>query len=93
MHLRPADFEQMSVAEFVYAWWGWAKRQNDLQRQAWERTRWQSWILTSIQLDRKDRRPMQQMFPLPWDSESKEQEEMTMEQRRERVKEILQCTK
>ena len=95
MGMRPQEFEQMTVAEFYYAWVGWSSRQVELQQQAWERTRWEAWVLTSIQLDKKDRKPMHEMFPLPWDSEPQvaKQEELTIEQRRERAKEMLQCTK
>ena len=67
MGLVPEAFERMTPAEFIYAWLGWAKREGDRQRQAWERERWAVWVTTCIQLDRKDRRPMTEMFPLPWE--------------------------
>ena len=92
MGLRPADFEQMTAAEFFYAWLGWSRREVEQQQQAWERERWSVWVLTSVQLDRKDRKPMQEMFPLPWDKEeSAPPRELTIEERTERVKLIMQC--
>ncbi len=51
--MRPEDFEALTPAEFIYAWLGWSEREQNLQRQAWERERWAVWVLTSIQLDRK----------------------------------------
>ena len=91
MGLRPADFEQMTAAEFFYAWVGWSRREVDLQQQAWERERWSVWVLTSVQLDRKDRKPMQEMFPLPWDKADITPPDLSIEERRERVNEMLKC--
>ena len=92
MGLRPADFEQMTVAEFYYAWVGWSRREVEREQQAWERERWSVWVLTSVQLDRKDRKPMQEMFPLPWDKEElPAPRELTIDERRERVNEIMKC--
>ena len=90
MGIAPDVFDAMTPAEFVYAWTGWVEmRENDMRR-AWERERWAVWILTSIQLDRKDRLPATQMFPLPWEApETSPQAELTMEERRERVKKLL----
>ena len=91
MGLRPADFEAMTAAEFYYAWVGWSSRQVELQQQAWERTRWEAWVLTSIQLDKKDRKPMHEMYPLPWDKAITMPSELSIDERRERVNEIMQC--
>lgn len=91
MGMRPADFEQMTVAEFYYAWVGWSRREVEREQQAWERTRWEVWVLTSVQLDRKDRKPMQEMFPLPWDKADTAPQELTIEERTERVKQLMQC--
>lgn len=55
MYMRPEDFEALTPAEFIYAWLGWSEREQSLQRQSWERERWAVWVLTSIQLDRKER--------------------------------------
>lgn len=54
MSMRPEDFEVLTPAEFIYAWLGWSEREQSLQRQSWERERWAVWVLTSIQLDRKE---------------------------------------
>lgn len=89
MGMRADDFNDLTPAEFIYAWIGWMELQESRIREAWERKRWAVWILTSIQLDRKDRQPMTQMFPLPWESQPMEIKELTMEERAERVKQIL----
>lgn len=91
MGMRPADFEQMTAAEFYYAWVGWSRREVEREQQAWERTRWEVWVLTSIQLDRKDRKPIQEMFPLPWDKAVPMPRELSIEERRERVNKIMKC--
>lgn len=94
MGLSPEAFGRMTVSEFVLAWSGWMKREQDRIIHEWEMTRWQTWVLTSIQLDRKDRVSLQRMFPMPWDAgagtESKE-EPMTISERRQRVQDILRC--
>lgn len=91
MYMRPEDFEALTPAEFIYAWLGWSEREQNLQRRAWERERWAVWVLTSIQLDRKERRAMTEMFPLPWEAEKSAQTStpLTMQERRERIRQIL----
>jgi len=89
MGMRPDDFNHLTPAEFVYAWLGWMELQESIMQEAWERERWSVWILTSIQLDRKDRRAMTQMFPLPWETIPAQAEQLTMEERQERVNRIL----
>jgi hypothetical protein len=91
MGLRPDDFDAMTPAEFIYAWLGWQQLEESRMRQAWERERWAVWVLTSIQLDRKDRRPMTQMFPLPWETAfaAEPVEQLSMAERLARVNRIL----
>ena len=83
----------MTPAEFFYAWVGWSKGEIEHQQQPWERTRWEAWVLTSVQLDRKDRKPMQEMFPLPWDKASLPTRELSIQERTQRVNELMQCIK
>lgn len=80
----------MTPAEFIYAWFGWSELEQSRHRQAWERERWSVWITTCLQLDKKDRLPMTQMFPLPWESEQSQPQELTMSERRARIKLILE---
>ena len=88
--MRPDDFNALTPAEFMYAWIGWMELQDNRIRQAWERERWAVWILTSIQMDRKDRQPMTQMFPLPWEClPTHGNNELTMDERLKRVNKIL----
>lgn len=94
MSMRPEDFEALTPAEFIYAWLGWSEQEQIRQQQMWERERWAVWVLTSIQLDRKERRAMTEMFPLPWETEATETPEpLTMQERRERIKRILNASK
>lgn len=98
MGLRPCDFEMMTPVEFYYAFVGFAARERMRMQEAWERTRWETWVLTSIQLEKKDRRPIMEMFPLPWDNDKESlpaapQREMTIEERQQRVQQIMkECT-
>ena len=88
--MRPDDFDDITPARFIYAWLGWMEREESRMRQAWERERWAIWILTSIQMERKDRQPMTQMFPLPWEAAIvAEPVELSMAERVRRVNKIL----
>jgi len=95
MGLRPCDFEDLTPAEFFYAWAGWAKANIDRQKQEWERTRWQTWVLTCIQLEKKDRKEMVEMFPLPWETPPPPKiipsAELSDEERNERINEMMKC--
>ena len=91
MHLAPEAFEGMTPAEFVYAWLGWSTLEQSRMRQAWERERWAVWVATCIQLDRKDRLPMREMFPLPWEESRELWPELTPEERKERIDEMKAC--
>ena len=95
MGMCPEDFKSLTPAEFVYAWYGWSGLQQDQLKQSWERERWSVWITTCIQLDKKDRLSMTDMFPLPWDcvAAGANNKELTMEERKERINEILKCIK
>ena len=98
MGLRPDDFADLTPVEFFYAWAGWAKANIDRQKQEWERTRWQTWVLTCIQMDKKDRKEMTQMFPLPWEKASISKPivssaDLTPEERQKRVDELMKCVK
>ncbi len=92
MGMSPEAFYRITPAEFIYAWFGWSELARSRDQQAWERERWAVWILTTIQLDRKDRLPMTQMFPLPWETPPAPDSEMTMDERRARVKQLLNKT-
>ena len=90
MGMRPDDFDDITPVRFIYAWLGWMEREQSRMRQAWERERWAVWILTSIQMERKDRQPMTQMFPLPWEAATvAEPVELSMAERVQRVNKIL----
>lgn len=90
MGLRPDDFNALTPAEFIYAWISWSELEQNRTKQAWERERWSVWVATCIQLDKKDRQPMTQMFPLPWEgSETLLDKPLTMKERKERINEIL----
>lgn len=93
MGLAPEVFAAMTPAEFVYVWLGWSDGEQQRQRQAWERERWAVWITTCIQLERKDRLPMTEMFPLPWEAPPQSDCEPTIEERRKRIREMKKCIK
>lgn len=97
MGMRPDDFADLTPAEFFYAYAGWATHQRAMQKQQWEQMRWQTWVLTCIQLEKKDRREMTEMFPLPWEQAPEERRdtrtsaELTDEERNERINEMMRC--
>ncbi|MFR9500647.1 MAG: hypothetical protein SNH18_09420 [Rikenellaceae bacterium] len=84
------EFEQSTPAQFVYAWLGWSKLQEQRTRQEWERERWSLWVNTSCWISKKDRKPMHAAFPLPWDEHMADPStELTRDERRERAKRLL----
>ena len=97
MGMRPDDFNDLTPAEFFYAWAGWAKANRDSQKQEWERMRWQTWVLTCIQMEKKDRKEMVEMFPLPWETPPPPKitpsAELSDEERQKRIDEMMQCVK
>lgn len=97
MGMRPDDFYDLTPSEFFYAWAGWAKANRDAQKQEWERLRWQTWVLTCIQMEKKDRKEMVEMFPLPWENPPAPKiipsAELSDEERQKRVNEMMQCVK
>lgn len=62
----PQQTGQMTFREIFNAIDGY----NDKQKQEWERTRWQTWHLINIQLQRKDKIKLT-AIPLPWDDKTK----------------------
>ena len=95
MGIRPCDFEDMTFAEYCWTAYGWTRMQRQKQKQEWEIGRWQTWVLTSIQLEKKDRKPMTEMFPLPWDKDNvpAPPPQLTLEQRRQRALDMLNQSK
>lgn len=93
MGLAPEVFAALTPAEFIYIWLGWSDGEQTRQRQEWERERWSVWVAACIQLDKKDRLPMTEMFPLPWESPVLPQREPTMEERKEGIKDMKACIK
>lgn len=89
MMMRPDDFDSLTPAEFIYTYLGWSNLEQSRLKQSWERERWAAWITTSVQLDKKDRLPMVDMFPLPWEQPTTSPRELTMEERKERVNQLL----
>ncbi|MFR9495576.1 MAG: hypothetical protein SNG81_04290 [Rikenellaceae bacterium] len=90
MGISAEEFNALTPAEFIYAWMGWNAHQTSLSKQSWERERWAVWVATCIQLDKKDRADMTEMFPLPWECQAAHAiNELTMTERRERVNKIL----
>lgn len=95
MGLSLSEFDAMTPAQFVYACLGWRKAQGERIRHGWEMCRYQTWVLTCIQLDPKDRKPLREMFPMPWDKradrgkEERPAESISLEERIKRVSEIL----
>ena len=77
---------------------GWLGKGPDrcARRQEWERTRWQTWVLTCSWMEKKDRKEMTEMFPLPWENAPapkiiKPSAELTPEERQKRIDELMRC--
>ena len=91
MGITPDVFNDMTPAEFCYAWTGWHKMQTDLAKGQWERIRWSTRLLSILMVDKKNRNDIVKMTELPWDHDIVHSDDtaMTIEERRERVKEML----
>ena len=91
MGLNPDVFDSMTPAEFVYAQYGYMNYKRAEAHQAWEIARFSTYHQMIIQIERKDRTPMYEMFPFVWDKpiENKQRRQLTKEERRERVRQIL----
>lgn len=81
------NFNSITPAEFITAYLGYLKRQEEIERMQWERCRWQTWIYACVQSTKKI--SMKEFAPLPWDEPIEKDLELTEEQRAERVKNIL----
>ena len=94
MGVTPGVFTDMTPAEFFYAWTGWAKMQTDRTRSAWERTRWSTYFTILPHIQKEDQPKVFDMLALPWDNKEKSSEsrrEMTMDERKAVVSEMLKC--
>lgn len=88
--ISPEVFPYMTYAECYYAWLGFAAREAELMRSAWERERASTCALINIQLQPKDRQDAAAMWPLPWDrGVRKTKQELTLEERRRRAEAMV----
>ena len=53
------------------------------EREAWERTRIQTWYAVQIQIERSGRQPIKKFMPFPWD---RQDEEIDVEEMRKTIK-------
>ena len=90
MGLSPRDLYDLELVEFNAAYAGWLRMREQTMRNDWERTRWSTARLAACWLDKQA--DIMKLFPLPWDKPSAgevEEKEITPEERRRRVEEIL----
>lgn len=90
MGLSPRDIYDLELVEFNAAYAGWLRMREQTIRNDWERTRWSTARLAACWLDKQAN--IMELFPLPWDKPSGSEvadEEITLEDRRRRVAEIL----
>lgn len=90
MAMSPSELWQLELREFLAIYEGWRRQQEYVERQAWERTRWEACAIISPWL--KGNKSMVELLPLPWDE--KEQEVLDydpedMEARRARVEQLM----
>lgn len=55
------------------------------EREAWERTRYQTWYLIQVQLEKKDRQRITDFLPFPWDEKKNV---FDIEKMREEIKKV-----
>lgn len=91
MGLAPSELYSLELVEFNAAYEGWLRLRRETMRDNWERTRWSTVRLAALQMTSTAN--IMELFPLPWDDECRAtasaEEEMTIEERRRRVEEIM----
>jgi len=69
--IRPNEFGYLTPYETSLIFNSWLDQQTTLQRNEWDRTRWQTTYLIHIHQKEIHRKDPQKMFPFPWDEKTK----------------------
>lgn len=90
MGLQPTEFENMTPAEFRYAFDGWLAEKEEKIIREWEQARFVAYYAMVLDMEPKHRKPMKVMFPMAWDSpeDTTEVPEISYEERVRRVREF-----
>jgi len=62
-----SEFWEMTPREFQNAMQGFFDREKFKESQAWERCRWETWVLVNVQLPRKSKLKLQDLMKFEWD--------------------------
>tara|TARA_R100001509_G_scaffold140040_2_gene94705 strand:- start:3619 stop:3915 length:297 start_codon:yes stop_codon:yes gene_type:complete len=69
--MKPEDFLDMLPKYFWRKMAGFYKLINLKQRQEWERTRWQTWLLLNVHVDSGKRLKITDLIEFDWEKENK----------------------
>lgn len=89
MRLSPSELFAMTFAEFSAAYQGWQRQREVDERNAMDRTRWLAAAIIGPWM--KHNKPLEELFPMPWDDchELVSEGDLSIEERKARVAEIL----
>lgn len=73
--MKPQDFLDMLPKYFWRKMSGFYNVINLKERQDWERTRWQTWLLLNVQMDSKKRLKITDLIEFEWDKKNKDIDE------------------
>lgn len=65
--MKPQDFLDMLPKYFWRKMNGFYGLKNQKERQNWERTRWQTWLLLNVQIDSKKRLKLTDLIEFDWE--------------------------
>lgn len=88
MGIAPAELMRLELREFYAIYSGWSHLRAQQMREDMERARWHAAVSITPHI-KSTGKSITEMLPLPWDEKSKV-EDMTIEERRERVRKIMQ---
>lgn len=88
--IAPSELMRLELREFYAAYEGWSHLREQAMREGMEQARWHAAVTISPHI--KDTgKSMIEMLPLPWDS--KVEPEVSIDDRRKRVEELMQRIK
>lgn len=91
MGMRPCDVYDLELAEFSAAHEGWLRAREMAAKEGWEQHRWSASRIASMWLPKTA--DAREYFSFPWDNDAAlevaTKPEISIEERRERVREIL----
>jgi hypothetical protein len=72
LRVPESEYQFWTFRQFGNAVKAFYEMQEASERQNWERTRWSTWVLLNVQLDKKNRIEQTKLLPFDWDAETQQ---------------------